>query len=253
MDPIRRIYIGLPAYNEETALPRVLRRIEVLGASLHKPISVVVYNDGSTDSTGIIARQWQKHLSLVLLDCAQNKGLGAGLRALVRHVVETARDDDILVMMDCDDTHNPSQIRAMLSSIENGADVVIASRFIRGAIVRGVPGLRRITAFGAAALCKLIHPVQGVQDYTCGYRAYRVSALKTASDRYGAKLVEESEFSCIPELLLKLNVLGFKFTEVPLQLRYDLKPSPSKMGVNRSISSLVSLLVYSRLRGLNPS
>src|SRR5262245_45189433 len=253
MGQIRGNYSWLAAYNEETPLPRVLRRIERLGASLHVPITVVVYNDGSIDSTSIIARQWQKHLSLVLLGCAQNKGLGAGLRALVQHVVETAHDEDILVMMDCDDTHNPSQIRAMLSSIEDGADVVIASRFIRGAIVRGVPRLRRITAFGAAVLCQLIHPVQGVQDYTCGYRAYRISALKPASDRYGAKLVEESEFSCIPELLLKLNVLGFKFTEVPLQLRYDLKPSPSKMGVNKNINSLVSLLVYSRLHGLNPS
>src|SRR5262249_31445458 len=159
----------------------------------HKPITVVVYNDGSTDSTSIIARQWQKHLSLVLLDCAQNKGLGAGLRALVRHVAETAHDEDILVMMDCDDTHDPSQIRAMLSAIADGADVVIVSRFMRGCCVRGVPPLRHIAAFGAGALCKLIHPVQGVQDYTCGYRAYRVSALKTASDSYGAKLVEESE------------------------------------------------------------
>jgi dolichol-phosphate mannosyltransferase len=253
MNAIRCVYIGLPAHNEETALPRLLQRIELLGPLLQKTITVVLYNDGSTDSTSTIARQWQERISLVLLDCPQNKGLGAGLRALVRHVVETAHDDDVLVIMDCDDTQNPAQIRDMLRSIEEGADVVIGSRFVPGAIVRGVPRLRRVTALGAVALFKLIHPVRGVRDYTCGYRSYRVSALKRACNRYGAKLIEESGFSCMPELLLKLNSLGFRFTEVPLHLRYDLKPTASKMAVGSNISAVLKLLFHSRLHGFNPS
>ena len=119
--------------------------------------------------------------------------------------------------------------------------------------MRGVPRLRRVTALGAVALFKLIHPVRGVRDYTCGYRSYRVSALKRASNSYGEKLIEKSEFSCMPELLLKLNALGFLFTEVPLQLRYDLKPTASKMDVGSNVSRLLKLLVRSRLRGFNPS
>jgi dolichol-phosphate mannosyltransferase len=250
---IRRVYIGLPAHNEEIALPRLLQRIERLGASLQTTITVVLYNDGSTDSTSTIARQWQERLSLVLLDCPQNKGLGAGLRALVRHVVEMGHDEDILVIMDCDDTHDPALIRQMLRSIEEGADVVIGSRFVRGALVRSVPKVRRLTALGAAALFKLMHPVCGVRDYTCGYRSYRVSALKRASNSYGAKLIEESGFSCMPELLLKLNALGLQFTEVPLHLHYDLKPTASKMGVGSNIGRILKLLVHSRVRGFNTS
>jgi dolichol-phosphate mannosyltransferase len=253
MSAIGRVYIGLPAQNEEIALPRLLQRIELLSAALQKTITVVLYDDGSTDSTSTIARQWQEHLSLVLLGCPQNKGLGAGLRALIRHVVDTAHDEDILVIMDCDDTHDPAQVKEMLKSIEKGADVVIGSRYVRGALVRGVPLLRRVTALGAAALFKLIHPVRGVRDYTCGYRSYRVSALKRASRIYGAKLIEESGFSCMPELLLKLNALGFQFTEVPLQLRYDLKRTASKMGVGSNMRQLLKLLVHSRLRGFNPT
>jgi len=220
---------------------------------LQKTITVVIYNDGSTDSTSTVARQWQGRLSLVLLDCPQNKGLGAGLRALVRYVVETAHDEDILVIMDCDDTHDPAQVKEMLRAVEAGADVVIGSRFVRGAMIRGVRPLRRVAALGAVMLFKLIHPVRGVRDYTCGYRSYRVSALKRASKSYGAKLIEESGFSCMPELLLKLNALGFQFTEVPLQLRYDLKPTASKMRVGSNISRLLKLLIRSHLRGFNTS
>jgi dolichol-phosphate mannosyltransferase len=249
---IRHVYIGLPAYNEETALPRLLQRIGLLNATLQKPITVVLYNDGSTDSTGAIARQWQERLPLVLLDCPRNKGLGAGLGALVRYVVEMACDEDILVIMDCDDTHDPAQVIDMVRLIEEGADAVIGSRFVRGALVRGVPRLRRITALGAVALFKLIHPVRGVRDYMCGYRSYRVSALKRASNTFRTKLIEESGFTCMPELLLKLNALGFRFCEVPLQLRYDLKPTESKMNVRNNISRLLRLLIDFRLRGFNP-
>lgn len=253
MSAIGRVYIGLPALNEESALPRLLQRIEHLNKALQKMSTVVVYNDGSTDATSTIARQWQERLSLVLLDSPQNRGLGAGLRALVQHVVDTAHDEDVLVTMDCDDTHDPAQIKEMLRSIDQGADVVIGSRFVSGAFVRGVPLLRRVTSLGAATLFKLIHPVRDVRDYTCGYRSYRVSALKRASDSYGVKLIEESGFSCMPELLLKLNALGFQFTEVPLQLRYDLKRTRSKMCVGSNIRQSLKLLAHSRLRGFNPS
>jgi hypothetical protein len=52
----------------------------------------------------------------------------------------------------------------MLACIAEGADVVIGSRYERGALVRGVPPLRRVTALGAAALFKTIHHVRGVWD-----------------------------------------------------------------------------------------
>jgi dolichol-phosphate mannosyltransferase len=154
--------------------------------------------------------------------------------------------------MDCDDTHDPAQVIEMLRLMEEGADAVIGSRFVPGALVRGVPPLRRIAAFGAVALFKLIHPVRGVRDYTSGYRSYRVRALKRASKTFRTKLIEESGFTCMPELLLKLNALGFRFTEVPLRLRYDLKPTASKMNVRNNTGQLLRLLIDFRLRGFNP-
>jgi len=245
----RRVLIGLPAYNEEIALPRLLARIEGLIASSAEAIAVVLYNDGSTDATMPTAKEWQTRLPLVILDGATNKGLGAGMRALTGYAVDNADDDDVLVIMDCDDTHDPTQIVDMLRRMGEGADVVIGSRYVRGAIVRGVPPLRRLTALGAAALFKLVHPVRGVWDYTCGYRAYRVGALKEAAVRYRGKLVEERGFACMVELLLKLNTQNVRFAEIPLRLRYDQKPTETKMGVGSHTRRLLLLLVRWRLRG----
>jgi dolichol-phosphate mannosyltransferase len=251
MPTTRRVFVGLPAYNEEIALPRLLDRVQRLDPSSVPPVTVVLYNDGSTDSTVPIARSRQQQMPLVILDCPINKGLGAGLRALVEYAVANGNDDDVFVVMDCDDTHDPAQIADMLRRLGEGADAVIGSRYVRGALVRGVPPSRRLTALGAAALFKLVHPVHGVWDYTCGYRAYRVGVLKKAAKRYGDRLIAESGFACMVELLLKLNSLGARFAEIPLQLRYDQKPTETKMGVGRHSRRLLLLLVRWRLHGFH--
>ena len=72
MPTTRRVFIGLPAYNEEIALPRLLDRVERLTTSAALPITVVIYNDGSTDSTVPIARSRQQQMPLVILDCPIN-------------------------------------------------------------------------------------------------------------------------------------------------------------------------------------
>jgi dolichol-phosphate mannosyltransferase len=249
----RRLYLGLPAYNEEIALPRLLARVARLSASLPNELIVVVYDDGSTDATASIARDWQQRMALVLLDGGRNRGLGAGLGALVNYAVANGRDDDVLVIMDCDDTHDPAQIVDMVAAMDKGVDVIIASRFTRGARITGVPPLRRLTAFGAVCLFKLVHPVKGVRDYTCGYRAYGIGALRRAARRYRAGLVEETGFACMTELLLKLNAVKLRFAEIPLQLRYDQKPTASKMAVSSHIGRLLGLLVRWRARGLGMS
>jgi dolichol-phosphate mannosyltransferase len=243
------IFIGLPAYNEEIALPRLLARIAPLARSSPRPVSVVLYNDGSTDRTVAVARGWQSRLPLVVLDGVVNKGLGAGLRALVAFAVAQASDDDVLVVMDCDDTHDPAQVAEMERCLGEGADVVIASRYAPGATIRGVPPFRRVTALGAAALFKLVHPVRGVWDYTCGYRVYRVRVLKDAASRYGGDLIAETGFACMAELLLKLNTLGAQFAEIPLQLRYDLKPTATKMDVGGNMRRQLQLLLRWRMQG----
>ena len=244
-----RIYLGLPAFNEEIALPRLLTRIEGLADSSQLAVTVVVYNDGSIDRTAVIASQWPQRVPLVLLDGKVNKGLGAGLRALIDYAVATGAADDVLVIMDCDDTHDPAQIPHMLVAMANDADLVIASRFQSGATVRGVPLLRRLTALGAVILFKLIHPVRNVWDYTCGYRAYRIGLLKNSAARFPGGLVEEAGFACMVEVLLKLNASGARCVEVPLHLRYDLKPTASKMAVSSNMRRLLALLVRWRWRG----
>jgi dolichol-phosphate mannosyltransferase len=244
----RVIFVGLPAYNEEVAIKRLLGKLEIL-IGRGEPLKILVYNDGSTDRTGAVASEWAAKLPLTLLGHTQNRGLGAGLRSLVSHARIFGAPNDVLVTMDCDDTHDPEQIPSMVQPIRLGYDIVIASRFRAGALSRGVPPFRRFTALGVMALLKSFHPMPGVLDYSCGFRAYRVGLLHAGHDAYGEDLITEDGFACMVELLLKLSTLGPKITEVPLVLRYDLKPSPSKMNVGNNIAKLLKLIILWKLRG----
>ncbi|HXF67789.1 MAG TPA: glycosyltransferase [Burkholderiales bacterium] len=245
------IWVGLPAYNEEPAIPALFERFLALFPERTMPYRIVLYDDGSTDGTAAAARAWRERLNVEVIGCAENLGLGQGLRSLLAHAAHRGRPQDILFVMDCDDTHDPRQIPGMIAALEeNRCDIVIASRYRRGARVEGVAAHRRLLSAGAALVFRLLHPCRGVLDYTCGFRGYRVGLLQRALAHYGAGLVRERGFAATVELLLKLDRLGARACEVPLELRYDLKKGASKMDIGATTARLLINLIGWRFRGL---
>ena len=139
--------------------------------------------------------------------------------------------------MDADNTHDPGLLPDMCRFLdEQKGDVVIASRYVKGGDEVGLTPLRKVLSRGASTLLTLTVPVKGARDYTCGFRVYRVTTLRRAFAQWQDKLVEESGFTCMAEILLKLGRGGAKVIEWPLILRYDLKEGASKMKIMRTIS-----------------
>jgi len=228
------IYILLPAYNEEKDLPPLLHRVQIAfeGIEYH----VLLVNDGSKDQTLEVAREWAKHIPLTMLDHGVNKGLGQAMQTGLLHAVNIAAEGDVVVAMDADNTHDPALTKVMVKMIQDGLDVVIASRYVQGGEEIGLTPLRKVLSRGASFLLRLFFPIQGARDYTCGYRAYRIEILRQAFDQYGnGGLIEERGFTCMAELLIKLSLVGAKINEAPLILRYDLKSGKSKMKFMRTI------------------
>jgi dolichol-phosphate mannosyltransferase len=245
------LWIGLPAYNEEASIAPLFARFLEVFPDRSAPYRIVLYNDGCRDGTVAAARAWVDRLNVEIIGREENLGLGAGLRSLIAHAVRRGNPDDRLIIMDCDDTHHPSQFPQLTAALDDGCDVVIASRYRRGARAAGVAAHRRLLSLGAALLFKTLHPCRGVLDYTCGYRGYRVALLQRAAARYGENLVRERGFAAMVEVLLKLNRLGARCGEVPLELRYDLKKGASKMDVRSNTLRLLIKLISWRLRGLD--
>jgi dolichol-phosphate mannosyltransferase len=243
------VYVMLPAYNESEGLPSLLEKIRLVFAENNRNYHVIVVDDASTDNTSEIASKASFEMPVTLVRHKVNQNLPGALRSGLAAAVEMAKEGDVIVTMDGDDTHPPGIINPLLQKVAEGYDVVTASRYQPGSRVVGVPKFRVLCTYGAKWLFQILMPIPGVRDYTCGYRAYRFNVLKETMDHYGDEFVSEKGFSCMADVLLKMRKFKFVFGEVPFLLRYDQKQGLSKMNVGRTISLTLKLLLKRRFGG----
>ena len=238
-------HVVLPAFNEEASLPPLLARLAAVARTEHLVVWVV--DDGSTDGTAAVAERGAPGLEIKVVPHPVNLGLGQAVQTGLRAVIHAAAPEDIVVVMDADDTHDPALIPRLHDVIESGADVAICSRFVPGGDDSTAPPLRRLLSRGAAVLFQRVLRLHGVHDFTSGFRAYRVTLLSRAFGHWGERLVEEQGFACMVELLLKLRHCKPAIAEVPLVLQYDRKRGASKLRLRRTIGQYLKLLLRDRL------
>lgn len=227
--------------NEEETLPKLLDSI--FREFSTKDYGVIVINDGSTDRTGSVAESFQDKGHVIVLHNDGNKGLGFTMLRGLRETASLAESTDAVVTMDADNTHQPERIHEMLQRIEDGDDLVIASRFRTGSVVRGVPLARRFLSWGASFTFRALFSIPNVRDFTCGFRAYRAGLIQTFCEDAGPSFQLDPGFSSSVHLLLCLSSYDPKVSEIPFSLRYDRKASPSKMNVLRTIFDTLRLIV----------
>jgi len=250
------LYIVLPAYNEDEALPDLLEDIEQNCAPI--PHQIVVVNDGSTDRTLEVVHKYSiTHSNVHKVDHTQNQGLGAALNSGFQYVLNLNGNQDnvpensvhrkqevpdIVITMDADNTQPADHIPLLYEKICSGADLVIASRYVPGGEQYGLSLGRRVLSWGAGRVMHYFVPITGVRDYSCGYRAYRLSILAEVTRQYGPKIIKSRNFSGMVELLLKVAPFADRVTEVPLKLHYELKKGASKMRIGATIWGYIQLI-----------
>ena len=103
-----KIAIGLPAFNEERNIGKIIAKL------LEKSYSVIVCNDGSSDSTGLIAEK----MGVTTINHKRNLGYGASIQSLFNKAKEN--DVDILVTFDSDGQHSIDDIEKLeLKQLQN--------------------------------------------------------------------------------------------------------------------------------------
>jgi len=232
------IWILLPAFNEEASLPRLLPKIDAVMKRHNENFHIVVVNDGSSDGTSKLLSEYADAYPITAVTHAINRGLGETERDGFEYVAMCVADDDYIVRLDCDDTHDPEYIFTMIAKINEGFDVVNTSRFQPGGGQVGVNAYRAFISYSANLFMKVLFNIKGVKDFSCGFRAYRAKVIKDAIEIFGNGFVQLKGlgFTSTLEMIVKLKMLGCRFAEVPFVLRYDQKASPSKM-----VSSITTL------------
>jgi dolichol-phosphate mannosyltransferase len=241
------IIVLLPAFNEEASLPKIFPKLDVVLSNREEEYKVLVCNDGSSDRTGDVLKDMLGSYPLEIITHKMNRGLGETSRDLFEHAAEIARIGDVIVRLDCDDTHEPEFIPSLVSKIREGNDVVIASRFAPGGGQLGVSRYRAFISRCANLFMKFFFPIKGLREYSSGFRAYRAEKVIEAINFYGNDFIQLKGlgFTCTLEKLVKLKMIGARFSEAPFVLRYDQKASDSKMVSSiTTLGYLVMTLLY---------
>ncbi len=218
------IVIGIPAFNEEKTIARV-----VFEAQKHADV-VIVCDDGSTDLTGVIAERF----GAIVVRHEGNLGYGAALQSLFDRARELRAD--ILVTLDSDGQHNPAEIPVLIKPIEAGlADVVVGSRFKDKSGTAEMPLYRQL---GVRVITKLANGSgkSEVSDAQSGFRAYSRHALENLS-------MTETGMSASVELLRVVDQCGLKVCEVPITCKYA-DSIGTKTSTEHPITHGIGLIVY---------
>ena len=196
-----KIAIGLPAFNEEKNIGKIIAQL------LDKSYSVIVCNDGSSDSTGIIAEK----MGAIIINHKKNLGYGAAIGSIFKK----ARDEkfDILVTFDSDGQHRISDIEKMIEPIKNKtADIVIGSRFTED----GKADMPKYRKIGIKVITNLVNSQTGkkITDSQSGFRSYSSEVLSKMN-------LSENGMGVSTEILIKANKQKLKIIEIPITILYE--------------------------------
>ena len=197
----------IPTYNEKENIEAIIKAVFDLPHQMH----VLVIDDGSPDGTANIVKSLQKENTerLFLIERSGKQGLGTAYITGFKWAIK--QQYDYIFEMDADFSHNPQDLLKLHQTLEEGADVVVGSRYITGVNVVNWPMGRVLMSYFASKYVRTVLGIS-VRDTTAGFVGYRREVLETIElDKIrfkGYAFQIEMKFTAIK--------CGFTLKEVPI-------------------------------------
>jgi glycosyltransferase involved in cell wall biosynthesis len=223
-----KILVCVPAFNEAKNISSIVSQ------SMKYATEVLVYDDGSTDKTHEIAIS----AGATVIRNPKNNGYGVAIRSLFHAAKE--KNADIMITLDSDGQHDPTQIPALLERLQQGFDIVIGSRFLRNEDKERVPKYRSL---GIKTITRLtqVASYKGISDSQSGFRAYNKTALSAIN-------LFEDGMSVSTEILIRASEKKLSVAEVPITINYDIKDTSTHNPITHGIGVLYSVFQFVSLR-----
>lgn len=198
-----RFLAAIPVHNEESHIEAVLSE------TLKYAKDILAVDDGSTDGTfgklGLFPNvQVARH--------PRNLGYGGALVTAFRYAIE--HQFEVLVTLDCDGQHEPKRIGELVDAlIQSGADIISGSRYLKVFDERQIPPEERRKINVEVTRWLNEHLGFGLTDAFCGFKAYRVSTLKSFD-------ITDFGYAMPLQVWVQAYKQGLKVVEAPVPLIY---------------------------------
>lgn len=203
---MKKKLVIIPTYNEIENMETMTRTVFALNTGF----DLLVIDDGSPDGTGAKVKELQTEFSgLHLVERTGKLGLGTAYIAGFRWALEHGYD--YICEMDCDFSHNPTDLNRLVAACETGADLSIGSRYVTGVNVVNWPIGRVIMSYYASAYVRRVLGIP-VRDCTAGFVCFTRKVLETID----LDKVRMKGYGFQIEMKYSAYKLGFKVVEVPI-------------------------------------
>jgi dolichol-phosphate mannosyltransferase len=214
-----RATVCLPTYNE---LENLERMVHALGEVLRDGDRVLVVDDASPDGTGELADRLAAELPFVsVLHRAAKEGLGPAYIAGFRRAL--ADGAELVLEMDCDFSHDPKAVPSLIAAAEDGADLVLGSRYVPGGSIPNWSFSRRFISRGGNIYAQ-VWLGSRLHDLTGGFKCFRAKVLETTD----LDAISARGYAFQIETTYRVARAGFKVVEVPISFS-DREHGHSKM------------------------
>ena len=224
----------IPTYNEATNIQPLLGQLTQLHPE--PDTAFLIVDDKSPDGTADIVRKIAETDGRIHLLEGTKQGLG---RAYIRGMTYALDElgSKSVVQIDADFSHNPKDARRLVDGLENGADVVIGSRYaVGGSIDEKWPVRRKLLSQWGNRLARSLAGIRGVHDCTAGFKAIRATALK----RVNLDALRVKGYAFQLTLLHRLIHTGAKVIEIPIHFS-EREHGETKLGLPDAVEFFVCL------------
>jgi dolichol-phosphate mannosyltransferase len=212
----------IPTYNEIENINLIIPAVLELEVDFH----VLIVDDDSPDGTADEVKNWQlKYPNKVHM--LQRKGkLGLGTAYIAGFKFALDKGYEYIFEMDADFSHNPKDLLRLFKACQDGADISIGSRYVKGGGLENWPLDRKLLSYGASIYVRSITWMM-IKDPTAGFVCYTNKVLST----FDLNKIRFIGYAFQIEMKYSAWKNGFKLVEVPITFK-DRELGHSKMNSN---------------------
>ena len=212
--------IIIPTYNEIENIENIIRKI----FSLDELFEILIIDDGSPDGTAQNVKELQSEFSNKLFLEERTGKLGLGTAYIHGFKWALEKDYEFVFEMDADFSHDPDDLPRLLEACqENGGDLAIGSRYVKGVNIVNWPMSRLLMSYFASKYVKTITGMP-IHDSTAGFKCYKRKVL----EKINLDRIEFVGYAFQIEMKFKAWKHGFNIIEVPV-IFTDRQEGNSKM------------------------